>query len=59
MLDGRHAQWVACPGNAVEAVTRTVAGVGGYVAEGACSAGILQALRHFGVCSGEMGAANQ
>ena len=59
MLDGRHAQWVACPGNAVEAVKRTVAGVGGYVAEGACSAGILQALRHFGVCSGEMGAANQ
>ena len=24
MLDGRHAAWVACPGNAVEAVKRTV-----------------------------------
>ncbi len=48
MLDGRHAQWVACPGNAVEAVKRTVKEAGGFVAQGACSAGILEALRHFG-----------
>ena len=47
MLDGRHAQWVACPGNAVEAVQRTVREAGGYVAQGACSAGVLEALRHF------------
>lgn len=47
MLDGRHAAWVACPGNAVEAVKRTVSEVGGYVAEGHCSAGIVEALEHF------------
>jgi HAD superfamily hydrolase (TIGR01484 family) len=52
MLDGRHARWVACPGNAVDAVKRTVTEAGGYVAQGACSAGILEALRHFGACSG-------
>jgi HAD superfamily hydrolase (TIGR01484 family) len=48
MLDGRHAAWVACPGNAVEAVKRSVREVGGYVADGLCSEGIVQALRHFG-----------
>jgi hypothetical protein len=47
MLDGRHAAWVACPGNAVDAVKRTVKQAGGYVAEGLCSAGVVQALRHF------------
>ena len=47
MLDGVHAQWVACPGNAVEAVKIAVARAGGFVAEGACSVGILEALRHF------------
>lgn len=47
MLDGRHAAWVACPGNSVEAVKRSVREAGGYVAEGACSEGIVQALRHF------------
>ena len=47
MLDGRHAAWVACPGNAVEAVKRTVSDAGGYVADGVCSAGIVEALRHF------------
>ena len=51
MLDGRFAQWVACPGNAVDAVKRTVAQAGGYVAQGACSAGIVEALRHFGACA--------
>jgi len=29
MLDGRHAAWVACPGNAVEVVKRTVSDAGG------------------------------
>ncbi len=48
MLDGRHASWVACPGNAVEAVKRSVQQAGGYVAKGVCSAGIVEALRHFG-----------
>ena len=47
MLDGRHAAWVACPGNAVDAVKRTVREAGGYVAEGACSEGIVEALRFF------------
>jgi hydroxymethylpyrimidine pyrophosphatase-like HAD family hydrolase len=47
MLDGRHAAWVACPGNAVDAVKRAVSEAGGYVAEGACSVGIVEALRHF------------
>ena len=47
MLDGRHAAWVACPGNAVDAVKQTVSGAGGYVAAGVCSAGIVEALRHF------------
>lgn len=47
MLDGRHAQWVACPGNAVEAVKKAVSKAGGYVADGVCSAGIAEALRHF------------
>ncbi|MCE9611293.1 MAG: HAD-IIB family hydrolase [Chthoniobacter sp.] len=48
MLDGRHAQWVTCPGNAVDAVKRAVTAAGGYVAAGECSAGLVEALRHFG-----------
>jgi HAD superfamily hydrolase (TIGR01484 family) len=48
MLDGRHAAWVACPGNAVDAVKRAVTEAGGYVAQGACSVGIVEALRFFG-----------
>ncbi|EDY18013.1 HAD-superfamily hydrolase, subfamily IIB [Chthoniobacter flavus Ellin428] len=47
MLDGRHAKWVTCPGNAVEAVKKTVSQAGGYVANGVCSGGIVEALRHF------------
>jgi hypothetical protein len=46
MLDGIHAQWVACPNNAVEAVQKTVRAAGGYVAEGRCSTGIVEALAH-------------
>jgi len=52
MLDGRHARWVACPGNAMEAVKRTVGGAGGYVAQGACSEGIVEAMRFFGAWEG-------
>jgi HAD superfamily hydrolase (TIGR01484 family) len=48
MLDGRHAQWVACPGNAVDAVKRAVTLAGGHVASGECSQGVVEALRHFG-----------
>ncbi|HSI13382.1 MAG TPA: HAD-IIB family hydrolase, partial [Chthoniobacter sp.] len=47
MLDGRHAKWVACPGNAVEAVKIGVRAAGGYTAEGVCSAGVVEALRYF------------
>lgn len=48
MLDGRHARWVACPANAVEAVKVAVTRAGGYVARQECSAGIVEALRQFG-----------
>lgn len=47
MLDGRYAKWVACPGNAVPAVRTTVTAAGGYIARGACSHGVVEALRHF------------
>jgi len=52
MLDGRFAQWVACPGNAVAPVQRVVEGASGYVATGDCSAGIVEALQHFGALNG-------
>jgi hydroxymethylpyrimidine pyrophosphatase-like HAD family hydrolase len=48
MLDGRYAKWVACPGNAVDAVKQIVRDAGGYVARGQCSDGVVEALRHFG-----------
>ena len=48
MLDGTHARWVACPGNAVDPVKNAVTKAGGYVATGICSHGIVEALRHFG-----------
>jgi HAD superfamily hydrolase (TIGR01484 family) len=48
MLDGRFAEYTACPANAVEAVKRAVIDAGGYVAERNCSFGIVDALRHFG-----------
>lgn len=48
MLDGTHAKWVACPANAVDAVKLTVSRAGGYVANGVCSEGIVEALRKFG-----------
>lgn len=52
MLDGRYAKWVACPGNAVTAVRDTVTAAGGYIASGACSHGVVEALRHFGAVEG-------
>jgi HAD superfamily hydrolase (TIGR01484 family) len=48
MLDGRFAEYTACPANAVEAVKRSVAEAGGYVAQRNCSFGIVEALHHFG-----------
>lgn len=47
MLDGEHARWVMCPGNAVAAVKEVVDRAGGYVAQGTCSAGVVEALDHF------------
>ncbi|RYD70876.1 MAG: hypothetical protein EOP84_25895, partial [Verrucomicrobiaceae bacterium] len=57
MLDGRHARWVACPGNSVEAVKEMVTRTGGHVASHECSEGVVEALRHFGALSqGEIAA---
>ena len=47
MLDGRYAQYPACPANAIEAVKQTVSEAGGYVAGGECGAGVYEALLHF------------
>ena len=52
MLDGRFAQWVACPSNAVEPVKELVRAKGGYVASSECSGGVVEALRHFGAVGG-------
>lgn len=57
MLDGLFAKYVACPVNSVDAVKQVVRNAGGYVAEGAASAGIVEALHHFGALSGRVGAA--
>ena len=47
MLDGKFARWVACPGNSAELVKETVRKAGGYVAQGACGAGVVEALDFF------------
>ena len=47
MLDGRHARWVACPGNSAERVKETVTRAGGYVARGVCGGGVVEALAYF------------
>jgi HAD superfamily hydrolase (TIGR01484 family) len=47
MLAPEHALMAACPGNAVEAVRQHVADRGGYVAEAAHGAGVIESLRHF------------
>jgi HAD superfamily hydrolase (TIGR01484 family) len=49
MLDGRFAQWVACPANSCEAVKRLVREAGGYVARGTTGHGVVEALHEFGV----------
>ncbi len=49
MLDGQHARWVACPSNSADAVKETVLAADGYVAQGSCSQGIVEALRYYGV----------
>jgi HAD superfamily hydrolase (TIGR01484 family) len=47
MLDGRFAQYPACPANAIPAVKDAVKSAGGYVAEKNHGAGVHEALRHF------------
>jgi hydroxymethylpyrimidine pyrophosphatase-like HAD family hydrolase len=47
MLDGRYAQFPACPANAIPEVKEAVRDADGYVAESACGAGVYQALRYF------------
>jgi hypothetical protein len=49
MLDGGVARWVTCPSNSCEEVKLTVRTAGGYLAKGAASAGVVEALRHFGL----------
>ena len=50
MLDGRYAQFPACPANAIEEVKAAVREAGGYIAKSNCGAGVREALLHF--CSG-------
>jgi HAD superfamily hydrolase (TIGR01484 family) len=47
MLDGRFAQYPACPANAIPAVKEAVRTAGGYVAQAECGAGVYEALVHF------------
>ncbi|MFN2507689.1 MAG: HAD family hydrolase [Chthoniobacterales bacterium] len=47
MLDGRYAQFPACPANAITEVKETVRAAGGYVAESCCGSGVYEALRYF------------
>ncbi|MGZ4967362.1 MAG: HAD family hydrolase [Chthoniobacterales bacterium] len=47
MLDGRYAQFPACPANAIPEVKKAVRSAGGYVANENCGAGVYEALRHF------------
>jgi len=47
MLDGQHAGMLACPGNSIEVVKRTVRAAGGYVAVAHAGDGVAEALDHF------------
>ncbi|MDP9004462.1 MAG: Cof-type HAD-IIB family hydrolase [Verrucomicrobiota bacterium] len=47
MLDGRFAQYPACPSNAIDEVKDAVKSAGGYVASKPCGAGVHEALLHF------------
>jgi HAD superfamily hydrolase (TIGR01484 family) len=56
MLDGSFAKWVACPSNSCEEVRLTVRTAGGYLAKGAASAGVVEALQYFGFWTATAGA---
>jgi hydroxymethylpyrimidine pyrophosphatase-like HAD family hydrolase len=47
MLDGRFAQYSACPANAISEVKEAVRSAGGYVATRESGAGVHEALLHF------------
>jgi HAD superfamily hydrolase (TIGR01484 family) len=47
MLDGRFAQYPACPANAIDLVKDAVRSAGGYVASREHGAGVHEALAHF------------
>lgn len=47
MLDGRYAQYPACPANAIAEVKAIVREANGYVAQKECGAGVHEALLHF------------
>ena len=47
MLDGRYAQFPACPANAIAEVKEAVRAAGGYVAEKTYGAGVHEALLRF------------
>ena len=47
MLDGRYAQFPACPGNAIDEVKEVVQKAGGYIAQKNHGAGVHEALRYF------------
>ncbi len=47
MLNGRFAQYPACPANAISEVKEAVRSAGGYVASKGYGAGVHEALRHF------------
>jgi len=49
MLDGRFAQYPACPSNAIAEVKDAVRTAGGYVASKPCGAGVHEALLHFAI----------
>ena len=47
MLDGRFAQYPACPANAIPEVKEAVRSAGGYIASRECGGGVHEALLHF------------
>jgi hydroxymethylpyrimidine pyrophosphatase-like HAD family hydrolase len=47
MLDGRFAQYPACPANAIDPVKEAVRFAGGYVASKEHGAGVHEALNYF------------
>jgi 3-deoxy-D-manno-octulosonate 8-phosphate phosphatase KdsC-like HAD superfamily phosphatase len=49
MLDPRFAGFITCPSNSCEEVKLAVRTAGGYLARGEASAGVVEALRHFGI----------